>query len=131
PPRTKNGCAQRRSQQANGDASVVPDLIRDDLYDAGTLGRRTAELHLALARDPEEPAFAPEPVKVADLSAWAAEACEQARGALSLLQHNLERLDDTVLPPACRALNEGTHLVELLGRLPGMHIDTAKMRCHG
>jgi predicted trehalose synthase len=36
----------------------------------GTLGRRTAELHLALASDPREPAFAPERITPADVAAW-------------------------------------------------------------
>jgi maltose alpha-D-glucosyltransferase / alpha-amylase len=37
------------------------DLIGSYLDDAGTLGRRTAALHLALASDPSDPAFKPEP----------------------------------------------------------------------
>jgi predicted trehalose synthase len=35
-----------------------------------TLGRRTAELHLALASDPLVPAFAPEPITPADVAVW-------------------------------------------------------------
>ncbi|HEU4370239.1 MAG TPA: sugar phosphotransferase [Methylomirabilota bacterium] len=34
------------------------------------LGRRTAELHRALASDPRDPAFAPEPVTAADVHGW-------------------------------------------------------------
>src|SRR5262249_599081 len=41
---------------------------------AATLGKRTAELHLALAAAKEAPAFAPEPLTGADLVALAAEA---------------------------------------------------------
>jgi maltose alpha-D-glucosyltransferase/alpha-amylase len=131
PAPARNGCPHPGSHQTNGAASAVAELIRDDLQDAGLLGRRTAELHLALAHNHEEPAFAAEPVTAVDLSTWAAEACEQARAALSLLQKNLEQLDDALLPPACRALNEGTHLLEQLGRLPAIRIKAAKIRCHG
>jgi len=46
---------------AAGDAALAP--LR-------TLGRRTAELHLALAADPGEPAFAPERITAADVAAW-------------------------------------------------------------
>jgi predicted trehalose synthase len=46
---------------AGGDAALAP-LAR--------LGRRTAELHHALASDPRDPAFAPEPVTPADVHAW-------------------------------------------------------------
>ena len=41
--------------------SFARDAIGSYLEDARLLGRRTAELHLALASDPENPAFAPEP----------------------------------------------------------------------
>jgi len=44
-----------------GDAALAP--LR-------TLGRRTAELHLALAADPGEPAFAPERITAADIATW-------------------------------------------------------------
>jgi trehalose synthase-fused probable maltokinase len=46
---------------AAGDAALAP--LR-------TLGRRTAELHLALAADSGEPAFAPELIAAADVAAW-------------------------------------------------------------
>jgi maltokinase len=36
----------------------------------GRLGRRTAELHRALAADSREPAFAPERIAAADVAAW-------------------------------------------------------------
>ncbi len=50
-----------------------------------TLGRRTAELHLALASDAREPAFAPERVTPEDVTAWTEAVQRQldaARGAL-------------------------------------------------
>jgi trehalose synthase-fused probable maltokinase len=34
------------------------------------LGERTGELHRALASDPRDPAFAPEPITAADVAAW-------------------------------------------------------------
>jgi len=46
---------------AAGDAALGP---------LAALGRRTAELHLALASDPSEPAFAPERITAADVGAW-------------------------------------------------------------
>ena len=46
---------------AAGDAALAP---------LQGLGRRTAELHRALASDPHDPAFAPEPITPADVEAW-------------------------------------------------------------
>ena len=59
------------------------------------LGRRTAELHLALASDGQDPAFAPERITPADVAAWTAGVQRQldaARGALG------GRLPDGVAP---------------------------------
>jgi len=51
------------SQASNGAeiSPVVAQLCGDYLAAAALLGRRTAELHQALASDPNDPAFAPEP----------------------------------------------------------------------
>ncbi|HET7570296.1 MAG TPA: maltose alpha-D-glucosyltransferase [Gammaproteobacteria bacterium] len=51
-----------------------------------TLGRRTAELHHALATETGDPAFDPEPARAADTRAWRAAARKQARGAFSTLR---------------------------------------------
>jgi maltose alpha-D-glucosyltransferase/alpha-amylase len=57
-----------------------------------TLGRRTGELHLALALRTGDPAFDPEPIQPADLTAWVAAAQEDATGALALLTRRRDGL---------------------------------------
>ena len=52
---------------------------------AETLGRRTAEMHLALAADSTKPAFAPEPFSKEDVDALVADAIAQAHKALQTL----------------------------------------------
>ncbi len=42
------------------------------LHEINTLGKIIAELHLALSSDPEDPAFAPEPIQQVDLQHWSA-----------------------------------------------------------
>jgi maltose alpha-D-glucosyltransferase / alpha-amylase len=59
---------------------------------ARTLGLRTAELHRAFARPSSDPAFAPEPVTLDDLEAWAAQARETAAQALDALQRDRSRV---------------------------------------
>ena len=44
-----------------------------------TLAIRTAELHRALARPTDDPAFAPEPIAAADVAAWGAATRAAAR----------------------------------------------------
>jgi maltose alpha-D-glucosyltransferase / alpha-amylase len=60
----------------------------DDTYMAmaNLLGRRTAELHRALAIDTGEPAFTREPVARSDLEDWLAAASDQVDGGLDALR---------------------------------------------
>ena len=78
----------------------VRDVAGISLDAAYTLGRRTAELHLALAQPTDEAAFAPEPMDAAyieelnrDLQAHAARAFDVLRGSLASLS---EEAEDTV-----------------------------------
>ena len=47
---------------------------------ARILGKRTAELHCALARPTSDPAFAPEPIAPADVRGWADRIGEEVEG---------------------------------------------------
>jgi predicted trehalose synthase len=49
------------------------------------LGRRTAELHRALACDPSDAAFAPEPITTADIETWTAAVHHQLAAARAAL----------------------------------------------
>jgi len=79
-------------------------LVRD--FSAGLLGamRRlgalTAGLHAALASDPDDPAFAPEPITAGDVTRWT----ERIAGDLTLTLEGLSaRLPDLSAPARARA----------------------------
>ena len=78
--------------------SPVPVEAREHagLYlDAATLlGRRTAEMHLALATPTDNPAFAAEPFTAADLAADAARVSAQVATALDALKRGMSKLPD-------------------------------------
>ena len=81
---------------------TAPSLPPTDVIETlapflSTLGRRVAEMHLALARPSDDPAFSPEPLRDTDVADWRDAAMDEARAALSLLA---ERLDD--IPPEAR-----------------------------
>jgi maltose alpha-D-glucosyltransferase/alpha-amylase len=78
------------------------------------LGERTAELHRALASDPRDPAFAPEPILAADVAAWA----DAVAARLAATRAALRGEGITVDPGAVRA-----GLAHLVGR--------QKIRHHG
>jgi maltose alpha-D-glucosyltransferase / alpha-amylase len=106
------------------------EIIGGYLHTAAVLGRRTAEMHLALARDPRDPAFAPEPLTDADLADLRGEIVAQARQALAALLDNLQRLPDPVRRDAAPLLNDA-ELPERVGRMVPGHVEAAKIRCHG
>ena len=68
---------------------VLSELDRDGasptLAAFRELGTQTAALHLALASDASDPAFAPEPITAADLTAWADAVRKQIEAARSVL----------------------------------------------
>ena len=76
----------------------IPDAAREHagLYlDAATLlGRRTGEMHLALATPTENPAFAAEPFTAADLVADASRVSAQVATALDALKRGMAKLPD-------------------------------------
>src|SRR5262249_45365277 len=64
----------------------VFEVVGAALRSAAVLGRRTAEMQLALASDPNDPAFAPEPLTAADLGASAERMVAQSRDVFAALR---------------------------------------------
>jgi maltose alpha-D-glucosyltransferase/alpha-amylase len=101
------------------------------LQTAGTLGKRTAEMHLALAADSTDPAFTPEPLTSTDLAALQEEIRDQGRQALSSLRDNLDRLPNLMTPVARRLLDEAWRFLDDLDYVSWRVPDAVKIRCHG
>jgi trehalose synthase-fused probable maltokinase len=112
--------------QASGPATAPADY----LVAARRLGEVTGELHVALASDPDEPAFAPEPVTPADLEAWGAAVEAQVAGAVA----ELRRVPVAAAVPGlervlARAGSAATRVRHAIGRLAGVPL--WKTRIHG
>ena len=116
-------------------AEEVPASAREaigrSLEDAGTLGRRTAELHLALASDPKNPAFAPEPLTRSNIRALAIEVREQVDSALGALEAALDRLPEATRAEARRVLDEAPGLLRATDVLTGLTVEATRIRVHG
>lgn len=82
----------------DGGAPAVSEVHGGFLALMATLGRRTAELHQALAVRTGAAAFDPEPLASADFAGFRAHAASDAEATLALLR---ERLD--LLPPTVQA----------------------------
>ncbi len=105
-----------------------------DLAAAGTLGRRTAELHRALATDSVDRAFAPEGLGPADLAALASAARAQVHESLDALSSALGRLPAATADDARRLIAAAPSLLARLEGLDALDLGASparKIRCHG
>ena len=98
---------------------------------AATLGRRTAEMHLALGSDTTNPGFIPEPLVLEDLERVTSESLLQARQALQLLASRRPDLADDVGAAADQLLRSGDTLLERIRSGPRREFVASKIRVHG
>ncbi len=113
----------------------IPESAREhagiSMEAASTLGRRTAELHLALASDPDDPDFAPALLDGGDLVALQAELVQKATRAFDALKANLARLPDNAVEAAGLILSRRSTLLERFSRLTALGDAGARIRVHG
>ncbi len=116
-------------------AHPLPESVRERigsyLNSADHLGRRTAELHLALARCDVDPAFTPEPFSAAYRQARYESMCRMTTETLNLLR---ARLDDLPADLQTSARDVLEHERDILARMRAFALlDTGALRtrCHG
>ncbi|MBK5958790.1 maltose alpha-D-glucosyltransferase [Rhodoplanes elegans] len=100
------------------------------------IGRRTAELHLALASRPDVADFAPEPVTMSDVDTWTSELVRNAEAMFAELARRQPGLPATAQPSAQLLLGRREEAIATLsGLLAGPvgagTIDVDKIRHHG
>jgi maltose alpha-D-glucosyltransferase/alpha-amylase len=101
------------------------------LDSAATLGRRTAELHQALASPDGDPAFSPEPLTSHDLQSLLSQMQERGTRAFDALKRNLSSLPDEVVDLAALVLGQRRQILESL-RIPvGDGTHGVRIRIHG
>jgi maltose alpha-D-glucosyltransferase / alpha-amylase len=109
----------------------VAQTIGGYLGNAAMLGRRTAEMHLALASDSSSASFAPEPFTKLDLDLVAADALGQAHKALESLSKSLHQLAPEVKHTAITLLNARDTLIDRIRSAPSLEFAASKIRVHG
>ncbi len=112
-------------------ASQHRELLGDYVESAELLGRRTAEMHAALA-DPEGgPDFAPEPFTSADGLRLYEEMAGQAEIAFSLLRRKQPVLPDTAASEARALLQMEDRVTESFLQLRDQPVTSERIRFHG
>ncbi|HEX3900807.1 MAG TPA: putative maltokinase [Mycobacteriales bacterium] len=101
-------------------------LVGPHLHWAEVLGRRTGELHLALAGDAGDEAFAPEPFTAVDRRSL-------HHGTKSLLRRSLRAVRSMGEPSECvrELLGRESEILSRLEAAMRLPISARKIRCHG
>ncbi len=115
--------------------AVVQDVMGDYLESASAMGRRTADMHVALAADTNAPAFAPEPLQGDDIVCASREAQALAGRVLHALEGALAspaiRLPAEIVPLAKRLLGARETLVDRLRPFAPTGPGAQRIRIHG
>jgi maltose alpha-D-glucosyltransferase/alpha-amylase len=110
---------------------LAAELVGAFLDSAALLGRRTAELHVALASDPEDPAFAPEPFTRNDQRALYQSCRNLSEEVLSLLRRKLPDLPADAKDLAESVLSRKAELLRLFRPLVDRRLSALRTRTHG
>ncbi|MFO1324401.1 MAG: maltose alpha-D-glucosyltransferase [Burkholderiales bacterium] len=95
------------------------------------LGMRTAELHAALARATDDPAFAPVPTTAADVADWAKRARGSATATLDRLERRLHTLPEAARGEASRVLAQRASILARIDRHANDAGGGLRTRVHG
>jgi maltose alpha-D-glucosyltransferase/alpha-amylase len=98
---------------------------------AATLGRRTAELHLALATPTADPAFSPEPLTPGDLQTLLEDARRHASSAFDTLRDSLAHLPDEMMESAASVLSRRRQILDRFTAHKFDNLSAQRIRIHG
>lgn len=109
----------------------VSQRLGSYLGTARLLGQRTAELHLALASEPAEPAFAPEPISELDLRSFHQSCRSRLNDTLYQLRRRLKDLPEAHRAQAEAVLEAGPEILRRFRAIVGRRLSGKRIRCHG
>jgi len=113
----------------------APDLAHSMfgpyLESMALLGRRTAELHIALASDTDQPHFGREPFSQLYQRSLYQAIRNLAGRTFNMLRRNLGRVPDDVQPQGESIVAREGEVFERLHRIVQQRIDAMRIRCHG
>ena len=112
-------------------SQVAQDHLGIYLDAATTLGRRTAELHLALASPTDDPSFAPEPITAEDFQAVLLDLHQHASRVLDLVKERVSYLPDDVVEVAAAVLTRRRRILDYFAALNSSQFRTQRIRIHG
>ena len=109
----------------------VMDFAGDTLGAAALLGKRTAEMHLALSCSDDDPAFAPEPCSTDDLKQDVEQIENQIRSAMETLRSKFSALGEATSETAALLLSRRKELIARSHSVLNMPAAGKRIRIHG
>ena len=119
------------SALADDEYAAVREHAGIYLEAASTLGRRTAEMHLALASSEDVEDFRPEAVYSADLEALSRNLAEHATRSMELLKTNLSRLSDDAVEMGSLVMSRRREIIGRFKQLATVKSKLVRTRVHG
>jgi maltose alpha-D-glucosyltransferase/alpha-amylase len=113
------------------DAASLEEVLVDYLPTVRTLGRRTAELHLAFATPSDDPAFAVEDLTASDVEVAAADARDQGSRAFAAIERLVREAPETAPAPLRALAARRDECWALIDRLAVAPVGAVKTRIHG
>jgi maltose alpha-D-glucosyltransferase/alpha-amylase len=113
--------------EAAGDTSEMTSMLQR----MRQIGRRTAELHRALASHADVAGFAPEPISADDSTRWSEALHERAVRVFDMLQGSSNQLAESASSLARRLLGEREAISGYIDSLKGARFTGSKIRHHG
>ncbi|MFQ5846255.1 MAG: maltose alpha-D-glucosyltransferase [Candidatus Methylomirabilales bacterium] len=111
--------------------ALVQETVGPYLASAELLGRRTAELHVALTHDADSPDFAPEPLSDFYRQALYHGMLGLTDRAFQLLRRRLKDIPKAEEEPARRVLDLEGDIRKRFRRIRDRRITAMRIRCHG
>jgi maltose alpha-D-glucosyltransferase/alpha-amylase len=111
--------------------ALAQDTIGPYLVSAQLLGKRTAELHVALSSAPDNPDFAPEPFSLIYQNSLCHAMRSFATQTLQLLREQLKELPEELRENAQQVLDSEKSIIERFQLIRNRKISAARIRCHG
>lgn len=109
----------------------VYELLGIYLREATTLGKRTAEMHIALSAETKDQAFKPEPVTKEELARMKAEMQGDVDMILDAVRLKQKSLAPDMIDRAAELLQYREALMGIIGSLETVKQDLVKIRVHG
>ena len=109
----------------------LPTSAKASIEAAALLGRRTAEMHLALSCSATDLAFVPEPCSSDDLRSDARQIETSIRSAMEALKSKFSTLDESASDGAARLLTSRADLMERSRHLSSLPAAGQRIRIHG